>query len=101
MELIHHAAAGGIDVSQLTVEHEGADDEVVVWMHIVAATGAMKDFVAEDANRAEAGASALIVVKVEAGFARNETVGVSRDVRGAAAVGADKIVPTIIRAQDE
>ncbi len=73
-ELIDHAGAGGVDVREFAFKHEGADDEVVVRMHVVAAAGAMKRFVAEHADRTEAGTSALIVMKIETRFAGDEAV---------------------------
>src|ERR1700683_5303603 len=96
-EPIDHAASGGVDVRQLALQNEGADDEVVVRVHIVTAARAVKDLVAEHPHRSEPRPAALILVKIEARFAGDEGVRVPGDVRKPRAVRADEIVTPVPR----
>jgi hypothetical protein len=79
-ELIDHAASSGIDMGELALEDESANDKVVVRMHVVTAAGAVKDLIAEDANRPKTRTPALIVMEVEAGRASHKSVGMPGDV---------------------
>jgi hypothetical protein len=100
-ELIDGAGPDGVDMRKLAFEHEGTDHEIMVRMHVVAATGAVKDFVAEHADWAKARTAALIVVEVEARLARDEAIGMAGDIGRAGSVGANEVVTALVGAQNE
>ncbi len=75
VELIDCAFARGVEVREFALKHEGADDEVMVRMHVVAAARAVKRLVAEHAHGAEARSAALVVMEIETGFALDERAG--------------------------
>ena len=86
---------------QLAAEDEGADREIVVRMHVVAASGTVENFVAEDPDRAEARPTALIFVEVEARGPRDEAVGVAGDIGRPRSVGFDQIMTAFFVPNDE
>ena len=101
LQPVDHAGACRIDVGELTFEHEGTDDEVVVRMHVVAATCAVEYLVAENADRTEAWSSGLIFMEVETGRSRDEAVGMTGDIGRSRSIGPDEVVPTFRFANDE
>jgi hypothetical protein len=100
-EPIDHAAADGVDVGELALQDEAADQEVVVRVHVVAAASAVKDFVAEHPHRSEPRPAALVFVKIEARLPRDESVRVPGDVGRPRAVGADEIMAALSGTRDE
>ena len=71
-----------VDMGELSLKDERGDDEVVVGMHVVAASRTVEDFVAEDAHRSESRPSTLILMEVEARFPSDEGVGMPADIGG-------------------
>ncbi|CAH1686840.1 hypothetical protein CHELA17_65308 [Chelatococcus asaccharovorans] len=86
---------------KLPLEHEGADHEVVVRMHIVTATCAVEDLVAEYADWTEPWTAALVVVKVEAGCTGNEAIRMSCNIGRTGAVRPDRVMAAFMVADDE
>src|SRR5208283_3991256 len=93
--------AHGVDVRELALEHERANDEIVVAVDVVAAPRAAEDFVTEYSHPPEAGAAGLVGSEVEAGVADENGFRMSADVGGVVA-GRDELVEAALGvAQDK
>src|SRR5262249_3848324 len=68
-----------IDVRELPLQHKGANDEVVMPMHVVSASRATEDFVAERPQPPKPGASRLVGTEVEARMAGENCLGMPAD----------------------
>jgi hypothetical protein len=88
-------------VREFALQNEGANREIVVRVHIVAAARAREDLVAEHPDLAEAGAAALIVVEIKARLAGDEPIRMTSDIGRPAAIGFDEIVAALGGAQDK
>src|SRR5580658_4798543 len=72
--------ADGIDSRELALEHKGADNEVMMRMHVVATAQAAEHLIAEHPHAPEAVAARLVGTKIKARVSCDGCLRMSRDV---------------------